>query len=146
MLILYTSPGCASCRKVKQWFKTHEIEYVEKNIFSTILNEKEIRYLLSRSENGTEDIISPRSKIIRDSKIDIEEMGINELIRFTQHNPSILKRPIIMDEKNMMIGYDEEEMDLFLPKVRELAKVGCSLTCPNYEICGRLREEETNEA
>ena len=62
MIILYTSPGCASCRKAKQWLKDNEMEYVEKNIFNTLLKENEIKYLLQRSENGTEDIISTRSK------------------------------------------------------------------------------------
>ena len=58
MVIIYTSPGCASCRKAKQWLKENNIEFVEKNIFTSLLNEDEIKYILSRSENGTEDIIS----------------------------------------------------------------------------------------
>ena len=62
MIILYTSPGCASCRKAKQWLKENDMYFVEKNIFTTLLKEDEIKYLLQRSENGTEDIISTRSK------------------------------------------------------------------------------------
>ena len=58
MIILYTSPGCASCRKAKQWLKDNQLPFVEKNIFTTMLKEDEIKYLLSRCENGTEDIIS----------------------------------------------------------------------------------------
>ena len=61
MIILYTSPGCASCRKAKQWLKDNEMTFVEKNIFTTLLKEEEIKYLLQRTENGTEDIISTRS-------------------------------------------------------------------------------------
>ena len=60
MIILYTSPGCASCRKAKQWLKDNQLPFVEKNIFTTMLKEDEIKYLLSRCENGTEDIISVR--------------------------------------------------------------------------------------
>ncbi len=37
MIRIYTAPSCASCRKVKAWLKEHDIPYVEKNIFSTIL-------------------------------------------------------------------------------------------------------------
>ena len=50
MVILYTSPGCASCRKAKQWLKDNQIEFVEKNIFTSLLKESEIKYLLSRCE------------------------------------------------------------------------------------------------
>ena len=60
MIILFTSPGCASCRKAKQWLKDNGLKFVEKNIFTTLLKDDEIKYLLSRTENGTEDIISTR--------------------------------------------------------------------------------------
>ena len=44
MIILYTSPGCASCRKAKQWLKDNDMKYIEKNIFTTLLKEDEIKY------------------------------------------------------------------------------------------------------
>ena len=100
MIVVYTSPGCASCRKVKQWLKERNLPYIEKNIFTTLLNETEIRHLLMRSENGSEDIISKRSKIIQQNAIDLDDMTISELVHFIQENPSVLKRPIILNERN----------------------------------------------
>ena len=140
MLVVYTSPGCASCRKAKKWLKDHEMPFIEKNIFSTILNEKEIRFLLERSENGTDDIISKRSKVIRESNVDIESMSINELVHFVQDNPSVLKRPIILDERRLLVGYDDEEIGMFVPgQLRNIADSLCS-KCPEYEVCGKVRE------
>ena len=107
MIVLYTSSGCGSCRKAKQWFKDKNIKYIEKNLFTTLLKEDELRFLLSRSENGTDDIISKRSKVIKDNNIDIDSMPLSELISFVQQNPSVLKRPIILNEKSMVVGYDE---------------------------------------
>lgn len=115
MIVVYTSPGCASCRKVKNWLKDHELKFLEKNIFHTFLNESEIKHLLMRSENGTEDIISKRSKVIQESKIDIDELSMSELIKFIQDNPSVLKRPIVLNEKTFLVGYDEEEIGAFIP-------------------------------
>ena len=65
MIVLYTSSGCGSCRKAKQWFKDKNIKYIEKNLFTTLLKEDELRFLLSRSENGTDDIISKILILIR---------------------------------------------------------------------------------
>ena len=79
MVILYTSPGCASCRKAKQWLKDNQIEFIEKNIFTSLLKESEIKYLLSRCENGTEDIISVRSKAFQALKKDIDDYSMKEL-------------------------------------------------------------------
>lgn len=137
MIVVYTSPGCASCRKVKSWLKEKHIPFIEKNIFQVILDPKEIKYLLSRSENGFDDIISKRSKLFQQGKIDLESMNTNELVNFIEKNPSVLKRPIIINEHNMQIGYDEEEIDAFVPKkLRSLAVSACSKEgCERYEQC-----------
>ena len=138
MIVVYTSPGCASCRKVKNYLKDNNLEFIEKNIFNTLLNKDEIKYLLSRTENGTDDIISKRSKIIQESDIDIESMSVNDLCDFIVQNPSILKRPIIIDDRNMQVGYDVAELEIF----NQLKAVsGCDKKCPHYSICGELCEE-----
>ena len=140
MIVVYTSPGCASCRKVKKWLKDHDLKFIEKNIFTTLLNETEITHLLQRSENGTEDIISKRSKIIQESKIDLDSMSITQLVDFVRKNPSVLKRPIILDEKNFQVGFDEEEIDAFIPdELRKLASNVFNKECPNWEGCQKVR-------
>ena len=41
----------------------------------------------------------------------------------------------------MQVGYDEEEIDAFVPS--ELRKLAiCDKSCPHYPTCGYLREEE----
>lgn len=137
MIVVYTSPGCASCRKVKAWLNQKQINYIEKNIFQVILDPKEIKYLLSRSENGFDDIISKRSKLFQQGKVDLDHMNTNELVDFIQHNPSVLKRPIIINEDNMQIGYDEEEIDAFIPRqLRSLAQSACNPdNCDHYDKC-----------
>ncbi|MBQ3419207.1 MAG: transcriptional regulator Spx [Erysipelotrichaceae bacterium] len=133
MVVIYTSNGCASCRKAKKFLKDNDINFIEKNIFNTLLNPDEIKYLLKRSENGTEDIISKRSKIVQESGVNVDELPINELCDFIVKNPSVLKRPIIISENNLQIGYDEEEISLF-KAIRNAVK--CDNNCPHYEICG----------
>ena len=131
MIRIYTAPSCASCRKVKSWLKEHNIPYVEKNIFSTLLREIELKELLERSENGTDDIISKRSKIIKENS-----MSISELIKFIQENPSVLKRPIMIDERRFQVGYNAEEIRVFIP--RELRKLA---ECPSSEVCPQFISE-----
>lgn len=119
MIILYTSPGCASCRKAKQWLKDSHINFIEKNIFSNLLREGEIKYLLSRCENGTEDIISTRSKAFKGLDRDLDDFSLDELVEFIQQNPSVMKRPIMLSEKSMVVGYDDDEITTFVPRTSE---------------------------
>lgn len=142
MILLYTSPGCASCRKAKQWLKENDMKFIEKNIFTTLLKEDEIKYLLQRSENGTEDIISTRSKAFQELKKDLDDLSVKELVDFIQKNPSVMKRPIIVNESSFVVGYDDDEITAFVPShLRALSENACNQACPNYDICGRIRKE-----
>jgi len=142
MLVIYTSPGCASCRKAKAWLKEKGIKFVERNIFSTILKDDEIKLLLSRTENGTEDIIAKGCKFLKDNHIDLNELNLNEFISLIRDNPSLMKRPIIIDEDNMLIGYDSEEIEMFDQEAKNNFKFECAgSTCPNYQICGKMRKD-----
>ncbi len=142
MIVLYTSPGCASCRKVKQWLKDRGLPFIEKNIFKTLLNDNEIKHLLMRSENGSDDIISKRSKIIQENRVNIDDMTTDELISFIKQNPSVLKRPIIISENNFQVGYDEEEIGVFVPQeLRNVAASQCTIECPSYVTCANVRED-----
>ncbi|QFP79205.1 transcriptional regulator SpxA [Latilactobacillus graminis] len=116
MVTLYTSPSCTSCRKARAWLEEHNIPYQERNIFSEPLNKNEIKTILRMTEDGTEEIISTRSKAFQELNIKIDDLSINELLDLVQKNPGLLRRPIILDEKRLQVGYNEDEIRRFLPR------------------------------
>ena len=116
MVTLYTSPSCTSCRKARAWLKEHGIPFIERNIFSEPLSMDEVKNILRMTENGTEDIISKRSKAYQSLNINLDEMSMTELYDLIRKNPGLLRRPIIMDDKRLQIGYNEDEIRRFLPR------------------------------
>ncbi len=116
MITLYTSSSCSSCRKAKRWLEDNKIPYKEKNIIGIRLTRDDIINMLKFSENGFEDIISTRSKVFKDNNLDTDEMRFGELADFIIDNPTILKRPIIINEKIMQTGYNEDEIRAFIPR------------------------------
>ena len=136
MIKIYTAPSCSSCRKAKDFFKKEEIPYQEQNIFVTDLNDAELKDILTKTENGTEDIISTRSKIIKESGVDVNNMTISELIAFIRKNPSVLKRPIMVDDTKVQIGYNSEEIRVFIPHEKRVAEWSYKKAdCPSYKNC-----------
>lgn len=131
MITIYTSPNCASCKKVKQWFEENKIPYKEKNIFTSVLDPEELKDILRKTENGTDDIISTRSNIIKEGKVNIDDMKISELIQFIIKNPSILKRPIMVDDTKIQVGYNKYEISSFVPAARRIALNNC----PHAQNC-----------
>lgn len=142
MIKIYTSPSCSSCRKVKKWFDEQEIPYEEKNIFSPSLSVTDLKEILVKSENGTDDIISERSKIVQQNHINFDEMKISELLEFIKENPSVLKRPIIVDTSRIQVGYNDEDITSFIPAAKRIAEFACSKeNCPKYDTCEHLLDK-----
>ena len=115
MVTLYTSPSCTSCRKARAWLKEHNIPYAERNIFSDPLSVDELKQILQMTEDGTEEIISTRSKVYQDLHVNIDDLSLKDLLDLVQRHPGLLRRPIIMDEKRLQVGYNEDEIRRFLP-------------------------------
>lgn len=121
MLTLYTSPSCTSCRKARAWLQEHEIPFVERNIFSEPLNISELKAILQMTEDGTEEIISTRSKVFQKLNMDLDDLPLKDLLTLVQENPGLLRRPIMIDEKRLQVGFNEDEISRFLPRdVRQL--------------------------
>lgn len=116
MITLFLSPSCTSCRKARAWLSKHEVAFEEHNIITSPLNKEELLQILSFTENGTEDIISTRSKVFQKLAIDVDELSTSSLMELISENPSLLRRPIILDKKRMQIGFNEDEIRAFLPR------------------------------
>src|SRR5699024_2018429 len=116
MVTLNTSPSCTSCRKAKAWLEEHDIPYKERNIFSEPLTVDEIKEILRMTEDGTDEIISTRSKVYQELDVNIDSLPLKDLFDLIQENPGLLRRPIILDEKRLQVGYNEDEIRRFLPR------------------------------
>ena len=116
MINLYLSPSCTSCRKARAWLDSYGVAYEEHNILTQPMTSDDLKAILSKTENGTEDIISTRSKVFQKLNVDVDDLTINQLLVLISEHPSLLRRPIIMDDKRMQIGFNEDEIRAFLPR------------------------------
>ncbi|MCR6095784.1 transcriptional regulator Spx [Salipaludibacillus agaradhaerens] len=116
MVTLFTSPSCTSCRKAKAWLEEHDIDFVERNLFSEPLSVEEVKQVIRMTEDGTDEIISTRSKVFQELDVDLDSMPLQQLFQLISDHPGLLRRPIILDEKRIQVGYNEAEIRRFLPR------------------------------
>lgn len=116
MIKIYVSPSCLSSKKVINFFEKHKIPYIKRNIIQNPLTDSEIKLLLQFVPNGVDDIISSRAKYIKTHAVNIERLTMLEVFDLVKKWPTILKRPIILQEskQRIQIGYNEDEIELFL--------------------------------
>lgn len=68
------------------------------------------------TEDGTDEIISTRSKVFSKLDVSVENLSLQHLYDLIQEYPGLLRRPILIDEKRLQVGYNEDEIRRFLPR------------------------------
>ncbi len=109
--------------------------------------------MLANSLNGFDDIISTRSKPYVDNNLDMDEMKTSELVNFIIENPTILKRPIIVANSLMEVGYNSDDIRAFIPPERRVFNTatcdGCTAknpaTCEYHDASSLLVTEIKRE-
>ncbi|MDO3662627.1 transcriptional regulator MgsR [Bacillus sp. C28GYM-DRY-1] len=109
-LIFYSYPSCTSCRKTKHWLKAHQIEFNERHLFRETPTVEELRYILSLTTEGIDEILATRSQTFKNLNLNIEEMTVNEVLALLVEKPKLLRRPILVDNKKLVIGYNPGEL------------------------------------
>ncbi|MCR8612990.1 MAG: Spx/MgsR family RNA polymerase-binding regulatory protein [Mycoplasma sp.] len=123
MITVYVTTSCKSCKKAIEFLKENNISYIEKNLFFSVLDINELKKMLKYTEDGFDSIISKRSNVYEEIDFDFNDLTMNEASDFIIKNPSILKRPIIIDDErgNMEIGYNVDGIRIFLPSKKEFS-------------------------
>ncbi|MBW9321989.1 transcriptional regulator Spx [Enterococcus casseliflavus] len=127
--ILYTETSSKACAEVMDWLKENNIPFKERRITKARpLKSVEIIGLLSVSDNGFEDIVKRNKKIIKieGKEVRLEDLSTSELIVAIINQPTILRTPILMNDKKMVVGFQITEMGIFVPKSvrrKELEKI-----------------------
>ncbi|WP_283678905.1 transcriptional regulator Spx [Lentilactobacillus sp. Marseille-Q4993] len=118
----YTTPSCTSCRKAKSWLDENQVPYRERNIFANPLTKDELKKILILSEEGTEGLISTRSFAFNQYRDKLADMTIDELLDLLSSHPEMIRRPIMVDNKRLQIGFNDDEIRRFLPRhIRKVA-------------------------
>lgn len=121
MIKIYTSPNCLSSIHAKQWFKDHNIDFNEKNFINQSITESELIDILTLSDNGLDDVLSQRSNEFKKNGKKLDNLTLKEMIKYIQKNPTILKRPIMIQYVNnkplrLVIGFNSGDIEIFLRK------------------------------
>ena len=117
MIKIYYRMGCGSSRRALAWFQTYGIEVQQQRVDK--LTKEDLIKLLSLSDEGTSEVLkcaSRSSSNVNKMLNHIMELSFNEALDFILEHPIMLQAPLILDENKHLIGYNDDEIRMFLPK------------------------------
>lgn len=116
MIQLYTFSSCTSCRKARDVLTKNGIRFAEKNMSVERLSKDELLHLLSFTTNGTTEITSKRSQDVKKLEDALDDLSLNEWIDTVIDHPGILRRPLLLTDDQLVVGYNKEEYDGIIKK------------------------------
>lgn len=109
MLQVYGIPNCDTMKKARRWLDDHAIEYEFHDYKKKGIDESLLRKWIDQV--GWEILLNRRGMMWR--KLDEakkENIDETSAIGIMLDTPSIIKRPVLVDEnQNMLVGFKEDE-------------------------------------
>jgi regulatory protein spx len=115
-ITIMTRTGCLSSKKAKNWFEKNNIPYLERNMKKDPLTIGELQSILQMTLDGTDEILATQSKVYKKLNIKIDELPLKDLLELIHSHKELLKSPIILDKKRIMVGYHQDEIRQFIPR------------------------------
>lgn len=113
-ITVLTKSNCDSSSKAVKWFSKNNIPCRVRNIMKDPLTVSELKHILQLTLDGTDDILATKSSVYKE--IEIEELTLKELLELIHKHKELLRSPIILDNKKLMVGYSEAEIRQFIPR------------------------------
>lgn len=137
---LYRTNTNSSQRLVKDALEENGIEYEERLMLTKPITKDELFEMLQHTENGVEDLISKRSKVLdefAECGMDIEDFSLTELHYAITKHPNLLRSPILVYKDTTMVGYN----------TNNAAFIGCrDVRRREYnDVLSKIREKEDKD-
>ncbi|MBO4952414.1 MAG: arsenate reductase family protein [Lachnospiraceae bacterium] len=104
-------PKCSTCQKAKKWLDANKIEYTERHIVEANPSENELRTWYERSGLSLKKFFNTSGMLYKEMKLKdkLPTMSDDEQIRLLATNGMLVKRPIVVDEDKVLVGFKEAE-------------------------------------
>lgn len=114
MLTFFCITNCQTCQKAKAWLSQHQVDYNFRNIAKEPPEEAELKRIAQLSGYTLKELVNTKGQAYRKLKPDLSSMDESKIMELIQENPTIMLRPVLMNKKGLVIGFNEEKYEEFL--------------------------------
>lgn len=112
MLHVIGIPNCNKIRDTKKWLEERDIAYEFINVKKEPLTLDELKDL--EFKVGLDVLVNNRGTTYRNLKIKELNPSDDEMLQLLFDNQSMIKRPVLVIEESVLVGFDEEAFETFM--------------------------------
>ena len=103
---------CGTCQKAKKYLEMNNIEFIERKIEDGVTKE-ELEKWIPLSNKDINKFFNTSGLIYKNEnyKEKLKTMSYEDKINALVKNPMLVKRPILVLESKVLVGYKSEEYD-----------------------------------
>ena len=111
-------PKCSTCQKAKKWLIEHNVEFEDRHIVEDTPNEKELEKWTKQSNKEIKKFFNTSG--LKYKELNLKEklpnMTDKEKIKLLASDGMLIKRPLLILEDAILIGFKEKEWQEYFNK------------------------------
>ncbi|WP_407350299.1 Spx/MgsR family RNA polymerase-binding regulatory protein [Lactococcus garvieae] len=116
MLKIYTISSNQETKEAERWLYAHKVKFIEVDLLKELVSTEEILRIVSLTEHGVEEIVETETRAYTRLNLNFKDLNLEDFMELLEENATLLKVPLMLDEKQLQIGFDEDKMQRFLEK------------------------------
>lgn len=110
-MIFVCYPKCSTCQKAKTWLNEHNVEYTERHIAEENPSYDELKEWYEKSGLPIRKFFNTSGKLYKEMQLKdrLPSMSEEEQLRLLATNGMLVKRPILVSEGDVLVGFKEAE-------------------------------------
>lgn len=114
MSVLFVEyPKCSTCQKAKKWLDQHGVAYQDRHIKEQNPTEEELKEWYSRSGLPLRKFFNTSGMLYKSLQLKekLPQMSEEEQLRLLATDGMLVKRPLIVMEDQVLVGFKEAEWE-----------------------------------
>lgn len=104
-------PKCSTCQKAKKWLQENNIEFIERNIITETPTVEELTEWIQKSRQDIKKWFNTSG--LKYKELNLKDKLLNmtekEKIELLASDGMLIKRPLLISNKGIFIGFKEEK-------------------------------------
>lgn len=106
-------PKCSTCQKAKKWLDEKEISYTERHIVEDNPSYDELKEWYGKSGLPLKRFFNTSGILYKEMQLKdkLTAMNEDEQLKLLATNGMLVKRPILVDDERVLVGFKEKEWE-----------------------------------
>ena len=100
-------PKCSTCQRAKKWLESHNIEFIDRHIVENNPTEEELSKWIKQSNKDIKKWFNTSGMKYKELNLKDKLINMSEedKIKLLASDGMLVKRPILVTEKDILIGF-----------------------------------------